>query len=68
MDYEVCIKANNAKIFVDKFDEDIWLSLNVVGANIHCTLTKDAAKKMVESLNKIIESDICLFTATTSAI
>lgn len=43
-------------IYVDKSDDDVWLSVNVRGGHTHVTLTKDQAKEMIEALTKVVEA------------
>lgn len=43
-------------IYVDKSDDDVWLSVNVRGGHTHVTLTKEQAKEMIEALTKVVEA------------
>jgi hypothetical protein len=44
-------------IFVDKEDQDIWLSVNVRGGHTHVTIPKDQAKDMIAALIRIVEAE-----------
>lgn len=43
-------------IYVDKSDDDVWLSVNVRGGHTHVTLTKEQAKEMIEALTRVVEA------------
>lgn len=43
-------------IYVDKNDDDVWLSVNVRGGHTHVTLTKEQAKEMIEALTRVVEA------------
>ena len=48
---------NGAYIFVDLFnDNQVWLNLNVSGANIHTVLNKEQAKDMIAALINIVNA------------
>ena len=42
-------------VFVDKYDDnEMWLSIQVSGGGVNCTLTFDQARKMVEAINRVL--------------
>jgi hypothetical protein len=43
-------------IYVDKEDQDVWLSVNVRGGHIHMTIPKEQAKDMIAALIRIVEA------------
>jgi hypothetical protein len=43
-------------IFVDKEDQDIWLSVNVRGGHTHVTIPKEQAKDMIAALIRIVDA------------
>ena len=48
----------NQYMFVDEYDENnIWLSMNVVGGRTHMTMTKDGAKELIAALTRILEAE-----------
>ena len=48
----------NQYMFVDEYDENnIWLSMNVVGGRTHMTMTKESAKDLVAALIRIVEAE-----------
>jgi uncharacterized protein YuzE len=44
-------------IFVDQFDDDVWLSVNVRGGGARCTITKAQAREMIAALQRVVDSD-----------
>lgn len=43
-------------IFVDEFDDRIWLSVNVRGGHARVTISLDRAQEMIAAMQKIIET------------
>lgn len=43
-------------IFVDKEDQDVWLSVNVRGGHTHVTIPKEQAKDMIAALIRIVDA------------
>ena len=43
-------------IFVDKEDQEVWLSVNVRGGHTHVTIFKDQAKNMIAALIRIVDA------------
>jgi hypothetical protein len=43
-------------VFVDQFDDDVWLSVRADKGAAHGTLTKDQAKELIAALNRIVEA------------
>lgn len=43
-------------IYVDKEDQDVWLSVNVRGGHTHVTIPKDQAKDMIAALIRIVDA------------
>ena len=43
-------------IFVDKEDQDVWLSVNVRGGHTHVTIPKEQAKDMIAALISIVNA------------
>lgn len=43
-------------IYVDKEDQDVWLSVNVRGGHTHVTIPKEQAKDMIAALIRIVDA------------
>ena len=43
-------------IFVDKEDQEVWLSVNVRGGHTHVTIPMEQAKDMIAALIRIVEA------------
>lgn len=41
-------------VFVDRFDDDVWLSISQERASANVTLTREQAQELVAALNKIL--------------
>ena len=53
---EVVIKGlDDSRVFVDEFDDDIWLSIQVRMGGARCILKRDQAKLLVEELQKLLQ-------------
>jgi hypothetical protein len=48
---------NNEVIYIDKFDSDIWVSVIVKGMTCSTIINIDNAQKMVDALQRIIDSE-----------
>ena len=57
-DFQTRISTTQAQeyIFVDKEDQDIWLSVNVRGGHTHVTIPKEQAKDMIAALIRIVDA------------
>ena len=42
-------------VFIDQFDDDVWLSLQVRGGSARCTLTKEQAREMVAAIQRVLD-------------
>jgi hypothetical protein len=43
-------------VFVDKYDEGVWLSIQLSNGSANCTLSIEAAKEMIAALTRIVEA------------
>jgi len=41
-------------VYVGKFDQDIWLSIQVHGGGAHCVIPKEEAFKMLKTLEEFL--------------
>ena len=57
-DFEAHISTTQTQqyIFVDKEDQEVWLSVNVRGGHTHVTISKDQAKDMIAALIRIVDA------------
>jgi|GEM_PF-6616218 len=57
MENSIRINGENLRhfIFVDQFDDDVWISLNVPGGRTHMTLTHNQTKQLIAALEKALE-------------
>ena len=49
-------KEKHQYIFVDQFDEDVWLSVQVEQAKINTILTREQAQELIEALQRVVQS------------
>ena len=56
-DLQTLVKADiDTTIFVDQFDDSIWLSLQIQRGSANCVLTKDQARELIAALTKVVEA------------
>ena len=51
-------KQRYCAVFVDTYEEDVWLNLVVESARCHVTLTKDQAKDLIAALIRIVDAEV----------
>jgi len=44
-------------IYVDKHDDEVWISSNVRGGHTHVVISKEQAKDMIAALIRIVEAE-----------
>ena len=55
---EFSISANEGnRVFVDAYDDGIWLSMTVRGGSAYTTMTREQAKEMLKALETILASE-----------
>lgn len=42
-------------VFIDQFDDDVWLSVQVNGGSARCTLTKEQARQMMDAIQRVLD-------------
>lgn len=53
---EVVIKTDNGRtVFVDQFDEGLWLSIQVQGGSAHTVLTREQAEQLLAAVQQVLE-------------
>jgi hypothetical protein len=59
INYDARIEStdNNEVIYIDKFDSDIWVNIIVKGMTCSTIINIDNARKMVDALQRIIDSE-----------
>lgn len=53
---EIVIKASSGSVFVDQFDERVWVSIHVDGGSARAILSVEQAREMVEAINNVIKA------------
>lgn len=48
---------SHSVVFVDQFDEDVWLSIQVRNGSANCVMTKAQARKLIEALTQVVEAE-----------
>ena len=43
-------------VFVDEFDDRVWLSVNLRGGHARVTLTMDGAEKLIDAVRAVIDA------------
>jgi len=54
---EFSLDINDARVFVDSFDNDVWLSIQVKGGSAYATMSKDKARELIAALMLIVEAE-----------
>jgi len=54
---EFSLDINDARVFVDSFDNDVWLSIQVKGGSAYATMSKDKARELIAALTLIVEAE-----------
>lgn len=56
----------NTRVFVDEFGNDgVWMSVHVRNASCHVVLSFDAAREMINALQKVLETEKKVEESTT---
>jgi hypothetical protein len=56
-DLQTAVKTDvNTTVFVDRFDDGVWLSLQAQRGSANCVLTKDQARALIAALTKVVEA------------
>ena len=58
LDTRIKTKQKNCAVFVDAYDDGVWLNLVVESARCHVTLTKDQAKDLIAALIGIVDAEV----------
>lgn len=59
MSESIVIKANSQRnLFVDLHEDGIWLSIMVIGGSAYCTIPRDQAQKMVDTLIHFLAQEV----------
>jgi hypothetical protein len=56
MDLQVAIKTDGVTVNVDKFDEGVWLSLQLRRGSAHTTMTVEQAKQLIAALQNVVDA------------
>lgn len=55
---EFSVSANDGnRVFVDQYDDGVWLSMTVRGGSAYTTMTRKAAAELVKALEAILASE-----------
>ena len=58
METQTRIQAkDNRRIYVDHYDDDIWLSTHSEGFSCNLVLSKDQAKDLIAALTRLVDGD-----------
>jgi hypothetical protein len=41
-------------VYIDQFDQDIWLSIQTSSGGAHCVIPRDEAYKMLKALHELL--------------
>lgn len=57
-DYQTRIESTDegSVLFVDKFDDGVWVSIQVRNGSARCLLSKAEALKMIGALKNVVEA------------
>jgi len=45
---------DNRSVYLDQFEQDIWLSVQTSGGGAHCVIPRDQAYKMLKTLHELL--------------
>lgn len=55
---EFSVSTNNGdRVFIDQYDEGVWLSLSVRGGSAYTTMSREAAAELLKALEAILASE-----------
>jgi hypothetical protein len=55
--FRIHTTLEHQRVYCDKHDDGVWLSMSIRGASCYVTITKDQAKVLADGLQKIIDSE-----------
>lgn len=57
VEFDTPVQTNDRyeKVFVDAYDDGVWLSLAIRAGSMHVTLSKEQAQEMIRRLTLIVE-------------
>ena len=50
----------NSRVFVDKMDNKLWVSIHTRCGGAHCEIPMDEAKKMLAALQEFLKEEIAI--------
>lgn len=57
---------SQSRIFIDEFGgEGVWLGIHIHGAHCHMAVSFDAAREMIDALQKVLETEKKVEKSTT---
>jgi hypothetical protein len=55
----IVIKAEeNRNVYIDQFDNAIWLSIQMRGGSAYCVIPREEAQKMVDTLIHFLAQEV----------
>jgi hypothetical protein len=55
MSESIRISAEEGRgVYIDSFEQDVWLSIQTRGGSAHCVIPRDEAKKMITALQELL--------------
>jgi len=58
MDMQTRIQAmDNRRIYIDQYDDGVWLSLHTEGFSANLVMNKEQAKDLIAALIRIVDGD-----------
>jgi hypothetical protein len=59
MTESIRIEAQDRRaIFVDKYDDGVWINLMATGGSANCVLNKEQAQSLLEALQSVIQGEV----------
>ena len=49
---------DDGRIFIDEFDDDVWVLLRTSSARMHVIISPEAAQEMIEALQKVLQKNV----------
>lgn len=50
----------HSRVFIDKMDDKLWLSIHTRFGGAHCEVSMDEAKKMLAALQEFLKEEVAV--------
>lgn len=46
----------NRVVYVDQFDDGLWLSIQLFGGGAYCSMSREQAQQLAQAINRVLEA------------